>query len=748
MTSKSTIPKHFITFLAVISFTALTAFNLYGQPTLIPVDAPNNQYPITFTDANQKVIILEFDEAITTCGTTAGWTIKVNGIGVTIAVGPQCVGTYIRFTLQNTISYNDRNSVTVTYDSGPGTVAGAGGDAPSFTDVSAVNNYIAIAADFANGLYGEVGDVDRCAPVEDAEIEYNMSLTQRYRNSIHYANPKAYIRWEAPNDNPKDQPFMNEVAPVGSGVYTVTSPAHDYPDNTDNCTWRCTVFPYIYNSGTLQPNIFVTVLTVDIIFPNYKLDNGTPAPGTGSLNIDPPINQSSTLFCVGEDIVDFQFDDDVTFDCRVDVEADRPNEYERNVQFVYGTHSGDGIPNVYIDVYGTDVQVTDNDGNVILGPFTIDADGNAVAPYWTTFGFEGPVETYDPATTPPFPDLTTYPISHTGDFVNDTVDDVFEVTLRNWGPCNLYDGADPFTYLDAVTTTSRLRLLLSPETPNVPPTVYCLNDPISITASSGGGTGGTFKWYSDAALTDLEHEGNPFDPTLDPNPPDRIDNTVAGSKTYYVTETLGSGCEGPDSAFTVIVREELTLSDAITGPAEACENEAGLTFSLPSDPPVQPFGGTTEYNWTVPGDWTINSGQGTKEINVDVASSGNKTVSVVLRYTTVPNCPTAPVNHNITIHPTTVAGSVTGGSTPICEGSNTGVMTLGGYTGSINKWQKQVDGLGWNDIVHTNATYSEIPSSAGTWEYRAEVQSGTCAAIFSAENTIVVDPATVAGSVT
>ncbi|MBK9391352.1 MAG: hypothetical protein IPN68_14615 [Bacteroidetes bacterium] len=45
-------------------------------------------------------------------------------------------------------------------------------DEPDFVNVSAVNNYIAVAADFTNGLSGEIPPSDICAPVENVEVEY------------------------------------------------------------------------------------------------------------------------------------------------------------------------------------------------------------------------------------------------------------------------------------------------------------------------------------------------------------------------------------------------------------------------------------------------------------------------------------------------------------------------------------------------------------------------------------------------
>jgi len=94
----------------------------------------------------------------------------------------------------------------------------------------------------------------------------------------------------------------------------------------------------------------------------------------------------------------------------------------------------------------------------------------------------------------------------------------------------------------------------------------------------------------------------------------------------------------------------------------------------------------------------------------------------------------------------TNSGAVSGGNTPMCLGTTTGILTLSGYTGTIVKWQKRLGTGSWTDISNTAATYIETPSAAGTWEYRAVVNNGTD--LFSGSVTIVVDPTTVPGSVT
>jgi hypothetical protein len=76
----------------------------------------------------------------------------------------------------------------------------------------------------------------------------------------------------------------------------------------------------------------------------------------------------------------------------------------------------------------------------------------------------------------------------------------------------------------------------------------------------------------------------------------------------------------------------------------------------------------------------------------------------------------------------TAGGSVTGGTT-ITIGSSTDTLKLQGQLGTVLKWQKQINSAGYADIPATAGlvVYQEIPSSAGTWEYRAVVQNRTCA---------------------
>jgi hypothetical protein len=92
----------------------------------------------------------------------------------------------------------------------------------------------------------------------------------------------------------------------------------------------------------------------------------------------------------------------------------------------------------------------------------------------------------------------------------------------------------------------------------------------------------------------------------------------------------------------------------------------------------------------------------------------------------------------VTVDPASVGGTITGTIT-ITYGESTGNLVLGGNVGDVLKWQHKVGTELWEDISNTSLTHSESPVSAGTWTYRAEVQSGVCSSTWSDEFVVTVD---------
>jgi hypothetical protein len=72
------------------------------------------------------------------------------------------------------------------------------------------------------------------------------------------------------------------------------------------------------------------------------------------------------------------------------------------------------------------------------------------------------------------------------------------------------------------------------------------------------------------------------------------------------------------------------------------------------------------------------------------------------------------------------AGAVTANSNQVCANSNA-QLTLGGYTGAVQKWQRATDTTSTiTDIASTSASLSNLLTSAGTYYFRCQVGSATC----------------------
>ncbi len=559
-------------FLPGLLLLLLGSFNLFSQTQ---IDSAK------YITVNQDVITVYLNEPVTLT-TAAGWSVNVGG-----TVHTYNSNTLIRPNIQylsgsgtNTINFrllfvfpktnieppDVAAGVTVSYNGSGNTKnllsVSMGADGP----VTAVNDRI-ITCDMLTSVQsiGVENSTGPCQPVSvQMKISWNWSMVAR--NSTHFNTNgiQARTSW---NDlaNTKNNYNMTED-PINSGKYVVVTPLFSYSiENT--CTFNLAVYPiHLHKPSDLQQaNLYVLWGTTQarLYLPAYRLDNQQLG---GNFQITPATGSNPTLICRGSDIDGFIFHDATEFNCNSGVEPDRPNEGTRWTQFVYGTHSGAGIPNVYIDVHGTMVQITDNDGNFIPGPFTVDPNtGATVAPYDTASGFyEGPVEEIpEPATGPT---AQTFPIYHTGNYYNDQVNDVFEVTLRNWGPCNKY-----IDFEAPIETTSELRLIEAPPPPNPGTHDHCFGSvpgTISVT-----GTGGDIDWYSDSTLiTLIKNNSSSY----------THGETAVGSYYYWVNETGGNGCVGPDTMVTLTINPLPLNNQPVSDPVICAGETATITIGTRS----------------------------------------------------------------------------------------------------------------------------------------------------------------------
>lgn len=105
----------------------------------------------------------------------------------------------------------------------------------------------------------------------------------------------------------------------------------------------------------------------------------------------------------------------------------------------------------------------------------------------------------------------------------------------------------------------------------------------------------------------------------------------------------------------------------------------------------------------------------------------------------------APVT--ITVSAPSAGGTVLGNDT-VCNGTNSGVLTLSGHLGSVLRWQSSDDGgLSWSNISYTTkASTCNYANITETTLFRAVVQNGTCPANNSSNAEITVLPASKGGT--
>ncbi len=359
-----------------------------------------------------------------------------------------------------------------------------------------------------------------------------------------------------------------------------------------------------------------------------------------------------------------------------------PNDEPRTIQWVYGEDDGGGIQNTIGTTLGT------------LAPVII----GGANPATTANGYEqlpviGPI-------------TATGQLSQTILIPDDCrAAEYFDVYLRNWNKCNPYP-ADP-----PVFTHIRILVVDAPDAPTAPSRTICFGEDRTLEVTSA--PAGTFTWYSDAALTNDVGTGDTYIPT----------QTAPGVYTFWVTdqETSGLFCMSPATEVTLTIREEIERPGPITGPTGTCPNVNGLVYSVPAVIMTKPIGGAMEYVWSVGPGLTIASGQGTRQITVNVGSTtGNRDISVFLRYVTDPRCNSNDRDITLAVYSTTHNPGTIAGS-GVCPGSvvnitsttaaSTGTPASSGPTYS---WHRSVSPL------YKSGQLSRAPTqpSVKPWQHR------------------------------
>ena len=263
---------------------------------------------------------------------------------------------------------------------------------------------------------------------------------------------------------------------------------------------------------------------------------------------------------------------------------------------------------------------------------------------------------------------------------------------------------------------------------------YCQNSSVTLTGVSAAATGTiTYQWeYYDASEEWSPIAGantSSFNPST----------AVPGETVYRVYFEIDSAvCNDPYSSPVSVIIDSTSVGGTISGEATVCAETNSTLLTLSGY-----TGSVIRWQYSTDSGSTWNDIDNTSDTYTATDLTDTTQFRAVVQSGVCPEAFSSAAT--ITVDPVTVPGDVTGG-TNVCTGTNSTLLTLSGYTGSVIRWQYSTDsGSTWNDIDNTSDTYTATDLT-DTTQFRAVVQSGVCPEAFSSAATITVDPVTEGGT--
>ena len=226
---------------------------------------------------------------------------------------------------------------------------------------------------------------------------------------------------------------------------------------------------------------------------------------------------------------------------------------------------------------------------------------------------------------------------------------------------------------------------------------------------------GTPKWYTNA-----------FGGTA-------IANTaLLSTAIYYGSQTNGNGCESTNRTAVNVAVYPDSVGGSVSGTTTVCygSNSTVLTLSGYT-------GSILKWQSSTVSDFSAN----VNDINIQSTTYTATNLTAPLYYRAAVQSGTPTIDYSspafIDVTPQSVGGNLSG-STSICLGQNSGLLTLIGNNGTILRWEQSVDnGLNWTSISNTSNTFTSGALTTTT-QYRVVIQNGGCPAVFSSVATITV----------
>ncbi len=211
-------------------------------------------------------------------------------------------------------------------------------------------------------------------------------------------------------------------------------------------------------------------------------------------------------------------------------------------------------------------------------------------------------------------------------------------------------------------------------------------------------------------------------------------------QTKYRADVQNGSCAATTSTIATMTIDPTTVPGSISGAATVCAGANSGTLTS-----------TGRTGNVVKWQFSTNGGATWTDIANTTSTQTYLNLMVTTRYRIQAQSGSCSTGFSsvaiITVNPTSVGGTVSGGTT-VCSGANSGNLTLSGKVGNVSRWEYSTNGgATWTNIANTTTTQSYLNLVATRW-YRALVKSGVCSSTYSSIDSVVVAPGTVAGTVT
>lgn len=539
-----------------------------------------------------------------------------------------------------------------------------------------------------------------------------------------------------------------------------------YPDNGTICAYNARAYLFYLDQGLCGPVFQDQTFEVFDDIANTNL---------GQIGIAPPLPTGIEV-CEGSSAT-VNFTNSSLINCVAPEETEKKNTYQRWYQYEYGTNfaAADFMDKVQVVIPAGTPNYPPGANPFFPGGGTI-----------TTFAsaYRGPILML-PA---PNDETTPLPPSFNINVLSTNVfgpDNRFRVTLRMWNLCNPYDnqldvpfgsgglapttGDIPNGDADPITTFSEIILVQEPPIPTAVPRNICQGSALGNFQISYAGASTSVRWYDDnAGVIGALVATRPANSTtlsagtagITPVPNSAVPGVYAVWASYQRPTTGTVQCWSDPVRTTITVKESpLPTPPAFTtSSTQVCQGDVNVLYQLPSTSPTQTVGGATEYEWIatdnsdVPvADVTITPQANNRSVLVNFPVPGSYTtrirkIRVRSIYSAGQTCPSNYRDVTVTVFGPSQATTISPVTQTICDGDAVTNITASGLRGTIQGWERSVNGGGFvadGTLGVANPITPTVPLVGGvqtTYRYRAVVQNGTCAAVNSPVATIIVNP--------